>query len=144
MVDDLQAFRARLVAGGVSPSDIESVPAMHHDRFTVREPGGNVLRSTRATSPGSPSRRGRQRITQGRAKNHCYRRAMPISALPSPATACPTSTPCSARAAARWRGTATACTTARAPAIRHGYGGTVSAKKRRALAKLADADPPPG
>ena len=43
MVDDLQAFHGRLVAGGVSPSDIESVPAMHHERFTVREPGGNVL-----------------------------------------------------------------------------------------------------
>jgi hypothetical protein len=43
MVDDLQAFRAQLVAGGAAPSDIEGVPAMHHDRFTVHEPGGNVL-----------------------------------------------------------------------------------------------------
>jgi len=43
MVDDLQAFHAQLVAGGAAPSDIESVPAMHHDRFTAREPGGNVL-----------------------------------------------------------------------------------------------------
>jgi len=54
MVDDLQAFRARLAAGGAEPSDIESVPAMHHDRFTVREPGGNVLTFHSSHASGQP------------------------------------------------------------------------------------------
>lgn len=43
MVEDLVAFRRELEAQGHAPGAIESVPAMHHDRFTVREPGGNVL-----------------------------------------------------------------------------------------------------
>ena len=43
MVDDLRAFHRRLAAEGFAPGGIESVPAVHHERFTVREPGGNVL-----------------------------------------------------------------------------------------------------
>jgi hypothetical protein len=43
MVDDLHDFHQRLSAEGFVPSEIESVPAVHHERFTVREPGGNVL-----------------------------------------------------------------------------------------------------
>jgi hypothetical protein len=43
MVDDLAAFHDRLAASGFAPTAIESVPAVHHERFTVREPGGNVL-----------------------------------------------------------------------------------------------------
>jgi Glyoxalase/Bleomycin resistance protein/Dioxygenase superfamily len=43
MVDDLRAFHQRLSAEGFMPTEVESVPAVHHLRFTVREPGGNVL-----------------------------------------------------------------------------------------------------
>jgi hypothetical protein len=43
MVDDLREFHQRLAAAGLAPTAIESVPAVHHERFTVREPGGNVL-----------------------------------------------------------------------------------------------------
>ena len=43
MVEDLPAFHARLVGQGLAPGAIEHVSAMHHDRFTLREPGGNLL-----------------------------------------------------------------------------------------------------
>ena len=43
MVDDLQLLHRALASRGLEPSAIESVPAIHHERFTVREPGGNVL-----------------------------------------------------------------------------------------------------
>lgn len=43
MVDDLRAFHRRLSAAGFVPTEIENVPAIHHERFTVREPGGGVL-----------------------------------------------------------------------------------------------------
>ena len=43
MVDDLNAFRERVRAAGCEPGAIEHMPAMHHHRFTVREPAGNVL-----------------------------------------------------------------------------------------------------
>jgi hypothetical protein len=43
MVEDVAAFRGDLLAKGLAPTEIESVPQMHHERFTVREPGGNVL-----------------------------------------------------------------------------------------------------
>ena len=43
MVEDVAAFRRELQAKGFAPTEMESVPAMRHDRFTVREPGGNVL-----------------------------------------------------------------------------------------------------
>jgi len=42
MVDDLHAFHQRLSAAGFAPTEIESVPAIHHERFTVREPGGST------------------------------------------------------------------------------------------------------
>ena len=54
MVDDLEAFRAQLVAAALEPSGIESVPAMHHERFTVREPGGNVLTFYSSHASGQP------------------------------------------------------------------------------------------
>jgi hypothetical protein len=43
MVDDLHAFHQRLASAGFAPTEIEGVPAIHHERFTVREPGGAVL-----------------------------------------------------------------------------------------------------
>src|SRR5262245_17577535 len=43
MVDDLHAFHQRVSAAGFAPTGIEHVPAVHHHKFTVREPGGNVL-----------------------------------------------------------------------------------------------------
>ena len=54
MVDDLQAFHAQLVAAGHDPSGIEDVPAMHHQRLTVREPGGNVLTFYSSHASGKP------------------------------------------------------------------------------------------
>ena len=43
MVEDLRSLHRRLSSEGFAPSEIESVPAIHHERFTVREPGGAVL-----------------------------------------------------------------------------------------------------
>ncbi|MGB5939974.1 MAG: VOC family protein [Rhodanobacter sp.] len=43
MVDDLRAFHQRLSAAGFAPTEIEDVPAIHHERFTVREPGGILM-----------------------------------------------------------------------------------------------------
>lgn len=43
MVDDLRTFHQRLSAAGFTPTEIESVPAIHHERFTVHEPGGGLL-----------------------------------------------------------------------------------------------------
>lgn len=43
MVDDLRAFHQRLSAAGLAPTEIEDVPAIHHERFTVREPGGILM-----------------------------------------------------------------------------------------------------
>jgi hypothetical protein len=43
MVDDLYALHQRLSAAGFGPTEIENVPAIHHERFIVREPGGSVL-----------------------------------------------------------------------------------------------------
>lgn len=43
MVDDLHALHRRLSVAGFAPTEIESVPAIHHERFTVREPGGSML-----------------------------------------------------------------------------------------------------
>jgi hypothetical protein len=54
MVDDLQAFRTQLVAAGFDPSDVDDIPAMHHQRFTVREPGGNVLTFHSSHASGNP------------------------------------------------------------------------------------------
>lgn len=43
MVEDLHALHEQLTAAGHAPSTIEHVPAIHHERFTVREPGGVML-----------------------------------------------------------------------------------------------------
>jgi len=43
MVDDLHAFHQRLSTAGFAPTEIEDVPSIHHERFTVREPGGSNL-----------------------------------------------------------------------------------------------------
>lgn len=43
MVDDLHAFHQRLSTAGFAPTEIEDVPSIHHEQFTVREPGGSNL-----------------------------------------------------------------------------------------------------
>jgi hypothetical protein len=43
MVENLRSLHQQLTDEGVTPSAIESVPTIHHERFTVREPGGVVL-----------------------------------------------------------------------------------------------------
>ena len=43
MVEDLDSFHQRLSDAGLCPTAIERVPAIHHERFTVCEPGGAVL-----------------------------------------------------------------------------------------------------
>jgi hypothetical protein len=43
MIDDLHAFHQRLSTAGFAPTEIEDVPSIHHEQFTVREPGGSNL-----------------------------------------------------------------------------------------------------
>lgn len=43
MVEDIHALHRRLSIAGCAPTEIEHVPAIHHERFTVREPGGSLL-----------------------------------------------------------------------------------------------------
>jgi len=43
MVDDLHATHARLTALGFAPSVIEAVPAIDHERFSLREPAGHLI-----------------------------------------------------------------------------------------------------
>jgi hypothetical protein len=43
MVENLRSLHQQLTDEGFTPSEIESVPAIHHERFTVREPGGVLL-----------------------------------------------------------------------------------------------------
>ena len=43
MVEDLHATHRRFVAAGLEPSPIESVPAIDHERFRVREPAGHTI-----------------------------------------------------------------------------------------------------
>ena len=43
MVEDLHATHARFAALGLAPTAIEAVPAISHEKFTVREPAGHVI-----------------------------------------------------------------------------------------------------
>lgn len=43
MVDDLHATHEQFTALGFAPSAIEAVPAINHERFSVREPGGHLI-----------------------------------------------------------------------------------------------------
>jgi catechol 2,3-dioxygenase-like lactoylglutathione lyase family enzyme len=43
MVDDLRATHARFTSLGFEPGDIEAMPAIDHERFYVREPGGHRI-----------------------------------------------------------------------------------------------------
>lgn len=43
LVDDVHTTHQRLTALGLSPSTIESRPAIDHEVFTVTEPAGNVI-----------------------------------------------------------------------------------------------------
>lgn len=54
MVEDLVVFHERVSRLGHAPSDIVSVPEIHHERFSVREPGGNVLWFLSSHASGQP------------------------------------------------------------------------------------------
>jgi hypothetical protein len=43
MVDDLRETHRRFEALGLAPSAIEARPAVSHELFTVREPGGHTI-----------------------------------------------------------------------------------------------------
>ena len=43
MVENLHSLHQQLIDQGFAPSEIENVPTIHHERFTVREPGGVML-----------------------------------------------------------------------------------------------------
>ena len=43
MVEDLHATHAHFTALGLEPTEIESVPAISHERFRVREPAGHWI-----------------------------------------------------------------------------------------------------
>jgi hypothetical protein len=43
MVDDLRESHRRFTEAGLSPSEIEHRPQVHHEVFTVREPGGHLI-----------------------------------------------------------------------------------------------------
>jgi hypothetical protein len=43
MVDDLRQAHARFTELGLGPTDIESMPSISHERFTIREPAGHVI-----------------------------------------------------------------------------------------------------
>lgn len=43
LVDDIRATHERFTSSGLSPSPIETRPAVDHRVFTVREPAGHVI-----------------------------------------------------------------------------------------------------
>lgn len=43
MVDDLRATHERFTTLGLAPSAIEAMPAIDHELFRVREPGGSLI-----------------------------------------------------------------------------------------------------
>lgn len=43
MVEDLRATHRHFTALGLAPTAIEAVPAINHERFRVREPGGHLI-----------------------------------------------------------------------------------------------------
>ena len=54
MVDDLVACHARFDALGLSPSAIESMPAIDHEAFSVLEPGGQRITVFSSHASGLP------------------------------------------------------------------------------------------
>jgi len=55
MVDDLHATHERFRSLGLAPSSIEARPAIDHEVFTVREPGGNVITFFSSHASGKPT-----------------------------------------------------------------------------------------
>jgi catechol 2,3-dioxygenase-like lactoylglutathione lyase family enzyme len=55
MVDDLHATHERFTSLGLAPSSIEARPAIDHEVFTVREPGGNVITFVSSHASGKPT-----------------------------------------------------------------------------------------
>jgi hypothetical protein len=55
MVDDLHAAHERFTSLGLAPSSIEARPAIDHEVFTVREPGGNVITFFSSHASGKPT-----------------------------------------------------------------------------------------
>ena len=53
MVEDLHASHRQFAALGLQPGPIESVPAISHERFTLREPAGHTISffSSHVTGP---------------------------------------------------------------------------------------------
>lgn len=43
MVEDIHATHQRFSELGLAPSPIEAVPAIDHERFQLREPGGHLI-----------------------------------------------------------------------------------------------------
>ena len=54
MVDDLRATHQRFMSLGLTPSAIESRPAVDHEVFTVREPAGHVVTFFSSHASGKP------------------------------------------------------------------------------------------
>lgn len=54
MVDDLHATHQHFTALGLAPSPIEARPAISHEVFTVREPGGHVITFFSSHASGKP------------------------------------------------------------------------------------------
>jgi hypothetical protein len=54
MVDDLHATHQRFTALGLSPTPIETLPAIDHGTFTVREPAGHVIKFFSSHVSGKP------------------------------------------------------------------------------------------
>ena len=55
MVDDLYATHELFMSLGLAPSSIEARPAIDHEVFTVREPGGNVITFFSSHASGRPT-----------------------------------------------------------------------------------------
>lgn len=54
MVDDLRATHERFKSAGLDPSPIETLPAVDHEVFTVREPAGNIITFFSSHASGKP------------------------------------------------------------------------------------------
>jgi hypothetical protein len=54
MVDDLRATHQRFTALGLAPTAIEARPAIDHEVFIVREPGGNAITFFSSHASGQP------------------------------------------------------------------------------------------
>ena len=54
MVDDLRETHRRFTELRLSPSEIERRPQVHHEVFTVREPGGHLITFFSSHASGKP------------------------------------------------------------------------------------------